>query len=376
MMRAPVVTILTIIGACVVLAPQARAHPAWGIAVDRQGQVYFSDLEIVWKIDAQGRLSVFRAGVGGRHIHDLNTDDAGNLYGADNSYEPATRRFFSALWKMTPTGGFSYLLAPTDDPPAGTSIWRDREGNTYHAANHPGRELLVLKRTPGGNVNVLVGSGDAAREYRQGVPYSVGGMALDAAGTLYFTHGANASKVTLDGAVTALARNLPVETTAGQTTGGGSPTQLFGIAVDAQGNAFVADYGNRRVLRITPDGQSTTLLRAEESWFPTGVAMRGSELYILENGHTLTYAPTGTRVRKLSPDGSVSLLAVVGENSNPGGGSISSSVVESSSGESSERKSESRRGALALLLGAATAIFALTMIVRGVRRRRMKRLFQ
>lgn len=376
MIRAVVATFLAAIGACVFLAPPAQAHPAWGIAVDRQGQVYFSDLEIVWKIDAQGRVSVFRASVGGRHVHDLNTDDAGNLYGADNSYEPATKRFFSALWKMTPGGDFSYLLAPTDDPPEGTSIWRDREGNTYHATNYPARELLVLKRTPSGNVDVLVGSRNAAREYRQGVPYSVGGMAFDGAGALYFTHGANASKVTPSGVVTTLARNLPVETTAGQTTGGGSPTQLFGIAVDAQANAFVADYGNRRVLRITPDGQITTLLRAEESWFPTGVAVRGGELYILENGHTPTYAPTGTRVRKLSPDGRVRLLAVVGENRNPGGGSISSPVVESSSGESSERKSASRRGALALLLGAAVGIFALTMLVRRVRRRRMKHLFQ
>jgi len=29
----------------------------WGIAVDRQRQVYFSDLKTIWKIDAQGKLA-------------------------------------------------------------------------------------------------------------------------------------------------------------------------------------------------------------------------------------------------------------------------------------------------------------------------------
>jgi len=29
------------------------AHPAWGIVVDSQKQVYFTDLESVWKIDGQ-----------------------------------------------------------------------------------------------------------------------------------------------------------------------------------------------------------------------------------------------------------------------------------------------------------------------------------
>ncbi len=308
-----VTTVLAFIAVCVLLDVKVQAHPAWGIVVDRQGQVYFSDLVTVWKIDAQGRVSVFRAG-GDRHTHDLNIDEAGNLYGADNSYEPATQRFFSAIWKMTPGGDFSYLLAPTDDPPEGTSIWRDRDGNMYHVTNHPERELLVLNRTPNGNVTTLVGSSNAAREYRQRVPYSVGGMAFGSEGVLYFTHGANVSKVTVSGTLTALARNLVVENASGNRAGGSSPTQLFGIAIDAQGNAFVADYGNRRVLKITPDNRITTLIRAEQSWFPTGVALSGNDLYILENSFTPTHTPIGTRVRKLSPNGRVTVLATVGES--------------------------------------------------------------
>ncbi len=214
MTRALVITITAIITLCVLLAESVSAHPAWGIVIDRNNQIYFSDIETVWKIDAQGKLTVFRAGVSGRHTHDLNIDEAGNLYGADNSYEPATQRFFSAIWKMTPGGGFSYLLASTDNPPEGTSIWRDRDGNMYHVTNYPERELLVLKRTPNGNVTALVGSSNAVREYRQGSPYSIGGMAFGSEGALYFTDNSNVRKVTMDGRMTMLARNLTVENTA------------------------------------------------------------------------------------------------------------------------------------------------------------------
>ena len=359
MTRALVTTILAFIAVCAFPGVKVQAHPAWGIAVDRQKQVYFSDLVTVWKIDAQGKLSVFRAGAD-RHIHDLNIDEAGNLYGAENSYEPATQRFFSAIWKMTPAGNFSYLLAPTDDPPEGTSIWRDRDGNMYHVTNYPERELLVLKRTPNGNVTALVGSSDANRNYRQGVPYSVGGIAFGSDGALYFVHGANVSKVTMTGVVTALARNLVVENASGNRADGSSPTQLFGIAVDAQGDAFVADYGNRRVLKITPDNRITTLIRAEQPWLPTGVAVSGNDLYILENSFTPTHTPIGTRVRKLSPDGRVTVLATAGESKVSSQGP---STGESSSGESSEGIAEPKQHIPYALIGAGLGVFALTTII-------------
>jgi hypothetical protein len=364
MIHALISAVSAVVAACILLAVEVQAHPAWGIAVDRQGQIYFSDLVTVWKIDAQGKLLVFRAGTD--HTHDLNIDEAGNLYGAENSYDPATQRFFSAIWKMTPAGSFSYLLAPTDNPPEGTSIWKDRDGNMYHVTYFPERELLVLKRTPDGNVTALVGSSSALREYRQGGPYSVGGIAFGDDGSLYFVHGANVSKLTTSGMLTPLARNLVVENTSGNPADKGSPAPLFGIAVDAQGNAFVADYGNRRVLKITPDNQITTLIRAEESWFPTGVTLSGKDLYILEIGHTPTSTPIGTRVRKLSPDGTVTVLATVGEN---GVSSGSPSVDESSSDESYERGSKPTQNAPYALIGAGAGIFALSLIVWRVWRR-------
>jgi hypothetical protein len=356
MTRALIIIITSLIMGFILLANKVSAHPAWGIVVDRNNQIYFSDLETIWKIDARGKLAVFRAGVSGRHTHDLNLDEAGNLYGAENSYEPATQRFFSAVWKMTPAGGFSYLLAPTDDPPEGTSIWRDRDGNTYHATNYPERQLLVLKRTPNGNLTALVGSSSAIREYRQGVPYSVGGMTFGTDGALYFTDGSNVRKVTMGGRMTMLARNLAAENPAESPV-----THLFGIAVDAQGNAFVADYGNRRVIKVTSGGAVSTVARAEQPWSPTGIALKDGNLYILEFGFTppSTYSP---RVRKLSSDGKITMLATVGENGNP-------SVGGSTFSGSSERSAKSQPSMPYGFLGVGVSSIALTIVIWGIRRR-------
>lgn len=359
MRRALISTISVLVPLLFLAAVEARAHPAWGIVVDNQGQVYFSDLKTVWRIDARGGLGVFRAPAD-RHTHDLNIDEAGNLYGADNSYEPATERFFSAIWKMTPAGGFTYLLPPTVDPPEGISIWRDRDGNSYHATNHPGNELLVLKRSPDGKVAVMAGNSSAAQQYKQGVPYSFGGMAFGPDGALYFTHGRSVSKLAANGTLTQLARNLTIEKASGNQSGTGSATHLFGITVDAQGNAFVADYGNQRVLKIAPNGQIATLLKAEESWFPTGVALKGSELYILEIGQTTSHKSLGTRVRKLSPDGKVSTLATIDENRAAPG---NTTAGQSSFNDGPGKLAGPWLNIPYALIGAGMSIFALILII-------------
>jgi hypothetical protein len=345
---------------CLFFAGISSAHPAWGIAVDRLGQVYFSDLKTIWKIDAQGKLSVFRP-ADDRHTHDLNLDDAGNLYGIDDTYDSANQRFLTAAWKMTPEGGFSYLFAPTENAPKGLGIWRDREGDTYSVEqnNQLKRETLLLKRTPSGNVSVLAGSSYGHADGKGGIAKftSIIAMAFGPDGSLYLTDGPSVRKVTKDGMVTTLARNIMVENASGNSA---EASSLFGIAADAQGNVFVADYGNRRIVKITPNGQLITLVRSEDSWFPTGVAVRNDEIYTLEESHTSTYEPIGTRVRKLSPDGKLYVLATVGENRNastvaPAAASIESVVAP-------------KKFSLYLLIGLALTVLAFSVLVWRKRR--------
>jgi hypothetical protein len=339
--------------------------------VDRQGQIYFSDLETIWKIDTAGKLSVFRAGVGGKHTHELNLDEGGNLYGEDLSYEPSTQRYTSALWKMTPAGGFTYILAPTSSPPMGMSIWRDRDGNTYsaHWKSNAEHETLLLKRTSEGKVTTLLGSAETVRNFRQDVLYSVGGLVFGADGSLYVADGAIVRKVATSGAVTTLAHIAPERPTQGSAgkssdaPASSASVRLLGLAVDPQGNVFAADDDNRRVLKVTPNGQVTTILRAEPPWSPSGLAYSNNSLFILEFGTTTT-STLAPRVRKLSPDGTVTLIASVADMK------ASTPPRENSGDDHAGNAAEVRGKAPYALIGAG--FFVLTIIIWRVLRKRVE----
>lgn len=378
MRRALVMAMTALVIVCCVASSDVLAHPAWGIAVDRRQQVYFTDLENIWKLDAQGRLTLFRRGASGRHTHDLRIGEDGNLYGEDHSYEPSTQRFINALWKMTPTGEFKYILAPTTDAPKGMSLWQDSEGNMYSALwkSNTERDLLILKRTPDGRLTTLYGDANVAARLNPGILYNVGGMAFAPDGSLYLTDGPSVRRVTKDGTVTTVTRNLSVEKPANNPLGTGPEMRLFGLAADAEGNIFAADHSNRRVLKIAPGKDASTVLRAESPWSPTGVAVSGSDLYILEIGFTPPRTYLGPRVRKLSADGKISVLATLTESQRTsreaGATSASGSSGENPEGASvsdAQRASTlSRRSRYALFL-VAVGVCALGLIIWRVRRR-------
>ncbi len=94
------------------------------------------------------------------------------------------------------------------------------------------------------------------------------------------------------------------------------------LAVDVQGNVYVADHDNRRVRKIAANGAVTTVARSGWLWRPTAVAVAGGDVYVLEyqgNYHSWTRPVISMaanlfgspRVRKISSDGRVATLAAV-----------------------------------------------------------------
>lgn len=332
-----VLFILAIIVAELFLSSVVVAHPASGIVLDRAGNIYFSDLETIWKFDTSGKLSVFRAGVSGRHVHELAIDAQDNIYGADLSYE--SEKFISDIWKMTPDGKFEYLLEPTDHPPRALSIWRDHSGNNYwiDQNNHTKTQTLLLRRAPNGEVTTFAGSayGHADGKGAAARFSSVGGVAFGPDGSFYLADGASVRKVTMDGTVITLASGLDARTKEDKPTlFGGSYGNLAGIAVDSAANAYVADAGNRRLFKINGEGKVDVLLRTDPPYFPNGVvAGPGGDIYVLEVGFTLPGSWSGPRVRKLSADGKSTILATVGSESN---GSNLKATIARNAGASTE----------------------------------------
>lgn len=317
--------LLMFIGAatcCLCLATSTNAHPATGVVVDRDGNVYFSDLETIWKVSAEGKLTVFLAGQRGRHVHELAIDGEDNIYGGDVSYNPVTQGWPSAIWKMTTDGKIVHLLDTTETPPRGMSIWRDRAGNSYWVDqnNHTRTQTLLLKRTAEGVVTTLAGG---AYGHADGIGTaakfgSVGGMAFGPDGSLYLTDGASIRKVTMEGAVTTIGSGPDFRDGKDQPRFlSGLSASLTGLTVAQDGTVYAADSGNRRLLRVTPQGKVEAIVRTEPPFFPNGVAISGSDLYVLEVGFTLPNISSGPRVRKIAADGKQTILATVGAADSP-----------------------------------------------------------
>ena len=72
-------------------------------------------------------------------------------------------------------------------------------------------------------------------------------------------------------------------------------------------------WAHHRVIKIKPEGGVETVLKSERPWSPTGVAIHGRDVYILE--YTIANGPATEgwrpRVRKLSQDGKISTLATI-----------------------------------------------------------------
>ncbi|MFN2499352.1 MAG: hypothetical protein ABR557_09720, partial [Pyrinomonadaceae bacterium] len=251
-----------------------------------------------------------------------------NIYGGDISYEG--QKWVSDVWKMTPAGTSTYLLTPTTHPPQGMSNWLDRNGNMYliDQNNHTKTKTVLLRRSPDGQVITLAGGAFGHQDGKGAAAKfsSVGGMAFGPDGSLYLSDGDGVRKVTMDGAVTTVARGLTTRTAEDKPSlFGASHGSLTGLAVDSSGLVYVADAGNRRLFRITQDGKADVVFRTDPPYFPNGVAASPEgAIYVLEVGLTLPSAWSGPRVRKISADGANRIIATVGSQ---GAGSVKAAVA-------------------------------------------------
>jgi hypothetical protein len=85
---------------------------------------------------------------------------------------------------------------------------------------------------------------------------------------------------------------------------------LRGIAADDAGALYAAATSCHCVLRQGPDGKTTTLLKTERPWSPTGIALHGGDVYVLEYTNANGPATEGwiPRVQKITKDGRVTTI--------------------------------------------------------------------
>lgn len=279
-------------------ASPAVAHPPRGIAVAEDGRVYFSDLERIWSIAPNGRMMVIRRSVGA-HTHELFLDAGGHLFGEDSFYDPATRRYRAALWMIAPDGSYSTTYGPTGNPAFGAGVLRDRFGCSYLVGETRARALLLHRLCPGGRPQLLSDRAAARGAEPPVLLSNVGGAAFGPDGSFFFRHRGIVQRLRAgDRLVTAAAGFAP---------------ENFGIAVDESGALYVVEHANRRIVRVGANGRRSVPITAQAPWAPSGVAVRGGALYVLEVMDYAAGQPNRFRVRRLGRDGRARLLGAVSE---------------------------------------------------------------
>lgn len=250
-------------------------------------------------------------------------DAAGNAYVGDS----ANHR----IRKVTPEGGVTTFAGSTSgftdaagteaqfDQPHGLAI--DRGGNLYVADKYNHR---IRKISPEGDVTTLAGSGNEGFADGAGTAAHFAdpeGVAVDRNGNVYVADRGNhrIRKITSAGVVTTLAGSGAI----GLLNGAGSAARFDGptsLAVDSAGNVFVADALNHVIRKITPTGVVTTLAGTGTSGFADGEGASAQfkspgALAINSNGVLFVADLQNYRVRKVARSGAVSTVAGNGTSS-------------------------------------------------------------
>ncbi len=265
-------------------AAKAQLANPWGVSVDSSGNLYIADFwnYRIRQVSSSGTIStvagnglVSYSGDGGQAASaQLNgprgaaVDAAGNLYIADtenHTVRRVTRSGVIANFAGNGSAGF----AGDGSQAAGAQLSRpqavtvDAAGNVYIAdtGNHRVRAVStsgVITSIAGNGSPGFGGDGGPAASAQLNAPR---GLAVDASGNLYVADFNNnlVRKISNGTITTAAGTGL-----AGFSGDGGpaSKAQLRGpisVAVDGVGNLYIADYGNYRVRVVSRNGVINTI---------------------------------------------------------------------------------------------------------------------
>lgn len=339
-------------------ARNAAIEAPFQMALDAAGNLYVTQPlhNVIRRIAADGTISTvagtgkpgFNGEAGSARELALNTPL--DVAVAPNGDVMIVDSANSRIRRLTPDGRVSTLAGGAGASGLHVSqvtvLWprggvRDRAGNFYVADTGHRR---ILKISPDGIVTVIMGNGAPtgykgeglkATEVGIGDPTAgqshVDGLAVDAAGNVYVPdlEQHRVFKVDTNGILTTVAGNGE----AGFSGDGGKATEaslsdgVWNVALDAQGNLYIADGNNHRVRRVDTNGIITTVAgNGSENYSGDGgpaveAGIPGPDgLFVGADGSIYIGDTTDNRIRKVTPDGKITTIAGTGEEDFSGDG--------------------------------------------------------
>jgi sugar lactone lactonase YvrE len=258
---------------------------------------------------------------------DVAVDGQGNLFIADTSNNRV--RKVSADGTITTVAGNGNSGYSGDGGPATSAqLWApwgvavDSQGNLFIAddSNNRVRKVSaagIITTVAGTGVQGYSGDGGPATSAQLWAPL---GVTVDGQGNLFIADAGNnmIRKVSASGVITTVAGSVLVPQL-------DSPMK---VALDSQGNLFIADRGSNRIQKLSPDGTITTVAGMNDILgysgdggpgtsallrYPGGVAVDGQ-------GNLLLSDTGNNRIRKVSPDGTITTVAGSGVQGYSGDG--------------------------------------------------------
>lgn len=246
----------------------AFAHPGVGIVKDQKGNVYYTDLTHVWKIDATGSKSIAVRNV---HTHELFLDEQDNLFGEHLWYNgEAANTWGYYVWKLSSTGELQKIIPKTIGFRDNYSFVQDHLGRMYWTNGERGCQHLTRKNRD--ETETVLGTTCLS---------NVRWMTASSSGNIFLIDQGDLKKVDSHGQVSLIANDLPQSRWSQFFVN--ENHYLGGLALDKQQNIYVADFSGRNVKKIGLNGVVTIVAETSIPWSPTGLLVDDNgDLWMLE----------------------------------------------------------------------------------------------